>query len=512
MKVVSPARMAEIDRITIESHGVAAADLMEAAGRALADHTLREQPDASAFVVLCGKGNNGGDGYVAARYLSQMEATVAILRVDDQPLNPVCAGMRAMLPDTVSEYQLSEVKDLARWLAQFDVVVDALLGTGFRAPAEGAMADVIRAVNAARLFVVSADIPSGLDGDSGSADPAVKAAVTVTFGRPKRGFFTRSGLAHVGRIVCEPLAFPGALFEDAREEVQTLQEAAALLPPRAFDGNKGTFGLVAIAAGSAPMPGAAVLCAQGAVRSGVGLVRLQVPASVRPPAVSAVPEALHPLPPAAWETEPAPMDDAAMSAFLQRTEAVVCGPGIGQSDRTRDFLYQLIERATMPLVLDADALNLLASDPEARGWLDERSVLTPHPGELARLLDTTASAVQEDRWGSARTAADRFGCVVVLKGAGTMVSAPGKPVVHVPTGNSGLARGGSGDILAGLIGGLLAQGLAPFDAARLGVWVHGMAADIVCRTRSARGITLHEVLEAIPLAFRELEAASGTPS
>jgi NAD(P)H-hydrate epimerase len=354
---------------------------------------------------------------------------------------------------------------------------------------------------------VSADIPTGLHPDTGEGSPIIKAARTITIGLPKVGMMCNEGPAHCGRIRVEPLQFPAELLEGIPPIRTTLNltEARALLPPRPRDGHKGVFGRVLIAAGSDETPGAAVLAVHGALRSGCGLVELLAPAPVRPLVITAMPEVVAGK--ACGQRQLEPLSAGEVDERMAHTDALVLGPGIGLAPGTADAMRALLSYPDCPRVLDADALNLLAADESLVALLRPRDILTPHPGEAGRLLGIGSWEIQEDRWKSARALARRYGCIAVLKGAGTLVADPEGNVCHIGAGNTGLARGGAGDVLAGLIGGLLAQGCSSWDAARLGVFAHGLAADLIVRDQSTRGMRILDVADRLPLAFREIERA-----
>lgn len=513
MKIASSHQMRGIDDAAISVRGIPQESLMEAAGRAVAEAALRGVPGASSAIVLCGKGNNGGDGLAAARVLAESGLAVEVVApLGDDAWTGGAAAMRARLPESVA-IRVALPEDAAAWLSDADIVVDALLGIGSSGRPRPPLDSVIAALNAARTHVVSVDVPSGLDADTGEGRGAVRADRTVALGLPKRGFFFGDGPALTGRITVEAINFPPDLLigDAAWDEILVPDEAAALLPQRPRDGHKGTFGMVGIAAGNTAMPGAAMLATIGALRGGCGLVRVYAPPPVQAMIVARHPETLVPPLGRGSARSLAALTDDQWVDFRDRATAFVVGPGMGLESATRDLVYQIIERSTVPLVLDADALNILAAEPALRRMLSQWHVLTPHPGEAARLLNTTASAVQADRWSAARRLADELRAVVLLKGHGSLVAVPGGPVCLVTTGNSALSKGGSGDVLAGLIGSLLAQGLAPREAALLGAWVHGLAADIAARGRSPRGITTSEIAERLPEAFFETEHPDHLP-
>lgn len=515
MKVVSAQKMREIDRVTIEERGISGRELMERAGRAIAEGTAEFAEAGTAVLILCGKGNNGGDGFVAARYLAQSGREVILIPVfgTDGLGGDSRSAFDDMPPASITVRELPGRSEFPSFVEQFSTVLDAMLGTGATLPLRQPLDWVVQALNDSTVPVVSADIPTGLDADSGRADHAVRAALTVTIGLPKIGMLSPAGADVCGRVRVEAIQFPPDLLEDAAilESTMTASEAAALLPPRPSDSHKGTYGTLTICAGSNGMPGAALLAGTSALRSGVGLVRMHVPGGIRPHVATHLPEAL--LSTAGGESAPRlapPMEDN-FDGILQQPSAVVVGPGTTVNPGPTDFLKGLLKSFDGPTLIDADALGILAAHEEIAKLVHPRCVLTPHPGEMARLLGSTVAEIQRDRWQAAREAAEKFECPVVLKGCGTLVGVPGGRITHIPTGNTALARGGTGDLLAGMIGGLLAQGMAPESACCLGAFVCGMAADILIRDRSARGVLVREIAQTIPLAFRELETLTSTP-
>jgi NAD(P)H-hydrate epimerase len=505
MRLVTAAQMREIDHRTIEERGVPGSRLMELAGRQLALDVAEGFPGATVAVV-CGKGNNGGDGAVAARYLHQAGHRVEILFVEE-PRGGDARWAWDALPSGLPRRRFDALGDVARWLAEFDVVVDALLGTGTRLPPTRPYDELIRSINAAQVPVVSADIPTGLHPDTGLGELFVRAYRTVTFGLPKVGMVRGHGPDACGFIRVEPLEFPTDLLGSVGPgpETLTIAEARALLPSRSRDGHKGTFGRVMVAAGSAAMPGAAQLAAEGAIRSGAGLVELAAPAAVHAITAGRLPEVIlgEPMGESEWRLT----EGEKLRALMERADAMVVGPGLGLSAFAQASVMRLLALPERRLVIDADALTMLANEPALSRMLQPGDVLTPHPGEAARLLGSSAAVVQSDRWTAVQELAHKFGCVVVLKGSGTLVADGRGAICHIPSGNTALARGGAGDLLAGLIGGLLAQGLDGFAAARLGAFVHGVAADVAVRDGSPRGLRIADVAAALPLAWREIERA-----
>lgn len=518
MKVVTAAQMRELDRRSIQERGIDGLDLINDAGRAIAHAVADVQPDPGPVLVLCGKGNNGGDGFAAARFLAKAGYRVTVMMALGRPDAGSDAERAFEQLDArhIEIVPFTTLDDLDARLEDADVVVDALLGTGARRPLRDPLPAIIAAVNASRLPVVAADLPTGLDADEGlstdaASDPepaTIRAAITVTMGLPKVGLLSARGVRAAGRVRVEPLRFPRDLLSDAAITRSTLMlgEAARLLPARPLDGHKGTFGTVLVCAGSRAMPGAAMLATLGALRGGAGLVRLMAPRPVLDAVSMQLPEAL--LAPAGFAMEDllAPLDVDSLEGLLDNVDAVVMGPGITTSEPAAAFVRQMLAAVRVPIVIDADALNIIAADDSIK--LPNTAVATPHPGEAARLLGAYVAEVQGARWKAAPDLVERLGCTVILKGFGSLVAAPGRDTTHLPAGNTALARGGSGDVLAGVVGALLAQGCEPYDAARLGGFVCGLAADRALDEASPRGVLTREVAAALPRAWRDLEKAN----
>ncbi len=504
--MVTAAQMREIDRVTIVERGIPGIELMERAGltisQACAD--LLQQP--GPVLVLCGKGHNGGDGFVAARYLAQSGYETYVLPVlGIEGLSGDAKTAFERLPSSVSRLVLPDESAFQELVQGADGIIDAMLGTGFSGSPRSPLDWIIRTLNGSSTPVVSADIPTGLNSDTGEADLAVKAAITVTIGLPKIGMLSVSGVEHSGHVRVEPIQFPPDMLAEAghKRRTITLTEAAALLPRRPPDGHKGSFGTASLFAGSRTMPGAAILAATGALRSGAGLVRAVTPSVNRGVLASSLPECLHELHGAEDVLEP--LGETALKRLEANSDALLAGPGCTTAAAFGQLVEQLMSDTTGPLVLDADALNILAKRKDVAGKLTPRVIVTPHPGEMARLSGEPVQTGFPDRWNWAARTSGRLNCYVLLKGFGSLVATPEGRVTHIPTGNTALARGGSGDVLAGMICGLLAQGLPPEESAILGAFVCGLAADIAIRKASGRGLTTSEIARHIPPAWSEIE-------
>ncbi|MBM4149005.1 MAG: NAD(P)H-hydrate dehydratase [Lentisphaerae bacterium] len=520
MRFVTAATMRNIDRHAIEKAGVPAEHLMEKAGFAVASEAwavLNALPARRMTVeVLAGRGNNGGDGFVAARHLSAWGARVRVLVAGGQgSLSPDAKTSHARLTGTsVEVFFLPEDSD---WNAaadlpnDADVVIDAVLGTGSnRGAPRGVAASAVR--RAMRMSgtakIVAADIPSGMDADTGAAPgDAVTADLTVTLGMPKTGLACPAGLDRSGSVVVGDIGLPpGIPFDPAGElELITPLDTGMTIPRRSRSAHKGDFGRVCIIGGAPGFSGAAALAARAASRAGAGLVSVVTPRSVAGTVGAFAPETMvHGV-----DTSPSGWLSAegvkSVSAVISAADSIVVGPGMTAHEETARIVFWLAGIAgKKTVILDADALNVHAGRIGALKGQFEKLVITPHPGEMARMMCSDAAAVQADRAGSARSACEKSGAVVVLKGAGTLVAAPGMPTAINLTGNPGMATGGTGDVLAGLIAGLAAQVSDPRAAAQLGVWIHGRAGDLAAWRKSEAAMVAPDLTDAIPHAFHAL--------
>ncbi len=531
MFVVTSEEMRRLDRLTIEDIGIPAMVLMENAGRALAEEVLRVAAAHSSsaadnahhrerWLVLAGKGNNGGDGFAAARHL--LEAGLAVdvaLAVPAAALGAEAAAQAAIAARFgVPCLDASASGAPLRW-ERYSGVVDALLGTGAAGPPREPYAALIRAANASGLPIVAADIPSGMDADTGAVHAAcIRAVSTVALAFLKRGLVQHPGAEYAGRVTVAPIGIPTSLARAENVPVRyvTAQTAAAALGidphrPRAADTHKGTYGHVLVAAGSASMMGAGLLSAGAALRGGSGLVSWALPASLTPLAVNRPPELmLAPLaeaPPAArplasgQTATPGALPDSTSAAaevswaavppqslanLASSRSAMLIGPGLGRWTGDTDWLRHVWEETRCPLVVDADALNMAAEAADFSNWKAPEgrpAILTPHPGEMSRLLGIPTAQVQQDRIGTAIRYACEHRVVLVLKGACTVTALPDGRAYVNGTGNPGMATGGAGDVLAGLIVSLLGQGLPAGEAAAMGVYLHGAAGDRAAQQR-----------------------------
>lgn len=515
MKIVTVDQMRQIEQ-ECARHGLPTSALMENAGKAFAEEVKRilGSVDQKRIAILVGPGNNGGDGLVAARYLSNLRAKVTLFLSSRRPANDLNLELVQQLGITsIDGTQENSLAKLGDTLTSADVVIDALFGTGRSRPLTGTFTEALNLVIQAKkkrpeLCVIALDLPSGLNADTGAVDPVCPYAdYTVTLGFPKPGLFKFPGAERVGKLSVVDIGIPAGLTEDINLELITDTWAKTTLPERPPGANKGTFGRVLVVAGSINYIGAAYLACSAAMRVGAGLVTLATAKTLQPILAARMTEVTYlPLP----ESEPGIISSQALDILEQaigQYDVLLIGCGLGQSQSVADFLKAVLLELKMKLpalVIDADALNFLAKIP---GWwrqLTASAVITPHPGEMARLASVSVNDVQSDRVGIARRTAMDWGKTVVLKGAYTVIAAPSGQCRISPIANPGLASAGTGDILAGAISGLLAQGLPLFDGAALGVYLHGKAGDMIKDKLGDTGMIASDLLPVLPLAIKQL--------
>jgi NAD(P)H-hydrate epimerase len=516
MRILNADQMREADRRTIHDIGIPSLVLMENAGRqvvAAIESFFTDLTDRRVAVV-CGKGNNGGDGFVVARTLHQRGIEVSVFLVGqvaevkgDARINLEILGRLGIT--------VVEVGDEGQWELHFseisghELIVDALFGTGLRSALSGMYETVIADINGSSIPVVAIDLPSGMSADTPDLiGDCIDATVTVTLGAPKVPLILPPGEQRAGEVVIADIGIPVEVFETLeghRIELLTRDQIRPLLTPRAADAHKGDFGHVLVVGGSRGKSGAAILAAQGALRSGAGLVTVAAPRSVVPVIAAAMPEYMtEGLDEAADGTIDFP---AAEYVLGLRADAIVAGPGLGRGTAVAAFVRELLERSELPLVFDADALNAFADEPAAlRGREGRDLIITPHPGEMARLVGGTVDDVQSDRLGMARDFATSHRVYVILKGYRTLVATPGGKIFVNPTGSPGMATGGTGDVLAGMIGGWLGQLLDAEAACRAAVYLHGAAGELADADVGEVSMTAGDLANHIGDAILELTA------
>jgi NAD(P)H-hydrate epimerase len=512
MKLVTAETMRAIDSECIDNLGIPGLKLMENAGVGTVQFIERElgPQKGRSVTVVCGKGNNGGDGFVMARELRRLGATVSVYLAGhrDDVGGDARTNLDRLGPENVIE--LSDGRSIAEFvevITKSDLIVDAVFGTGFSGVPRGLSGTVIGQMNVAGRPVLAVDVPSGLNATTGEAEgECVDATWTCTMGLAKRGFYLAHGRACVGRLHVVDIGVPPKALEavGVRDNVLTPREAAALLPGRPIDGHKGTFGRVVVVAGSVGYTGAAALTAMSALRTGAGLVYLGLPASLNDIAEVKLTEVItKPLP----ETEARSLSPAALPdirEMLDSADVLALGPGVSRHPETQSLIEAIVREVRLPCVIDADGLNALS--PTVIGGRDGDGplVLTPHPGEMARLTGRSTAEVLADRDGAARELAAAARATVLLKGAGSVVADRAGELHVNPTGNSGLASGGTGDVLTGVIAALLARGMAEAEAATLGAYLHGFAGDLAAEALGEAGMVTGDVLDHLPFALMEV--------
>ncbi len=512
--LLNPAAMRELDRYTITVLGVPGMVLMEVAGRACAEavRTVLQASPAerskrnARVAVICGKGNNGGDGMVAARHLHRAGIAVTVfLLAEPKALTGDAANNRDILTNSGVTLNplLSEASVRELELSSFDVLLDAVFGTGLsdRIQPDSLPALTIEAMNRSGRPIVAVDLPSGLSSETGCPlGTAVRATKTVTFGYPKPGHVLYPGAILTGELQVVDIGLSSTPLPQGPGSTWLLTEddLAPYLGCRQADAHKGSFGHLLVVAGSPGKSGAAGLCCRAATRSGVGLVTL-----------GSAPEVLTAVLSGAVEFMGAALSDfGALTQLCQGKQAVALGPGLGLSEGTVALVRRAAAEIALPMVVDADGLNALAGQLSLLGSAPAGRVLTPHPGEMARLLGCDTAEVQSDRLGCARRLAQTCRCVVILKGAGTVIAKPDGMAYVVPTGNAGMATGGTGDALTGIIGALLAQGLTPDVAAMVGAYVHGSAGDRAAARMGQRALIAPDLIDSLPEVYASFERRS----
>jgi ADP-dependent NAD(P)H-hydrate dehydratase / NAD(P)H-hydrate epimerase len=515
MKLVTSAQMHAIDRETIDRHGITGPELMEHAGQAVAERIFEDvldSPEQSQVVVYCGKGNNGGDGFVIARALTEAGVHVSVYFIG--PVDRLSPDARLnydrLLKVGPVPKEIVEPSDLPE-IQPCNCVIDAVFGTGFTGSPDGIAAELIEHMNLYDSEIISIDLPSGLNGDNGQYDQAVVTADrTYTLSNPKYGLFLSPGRELAGLIDIVPIGIPENVISKMNLPCDLIDDelVAELLPERKPDGHKGDFGKLLIIAGSSGYTGAAALSSLAAARSGCGLIKLGCPATLQSIFAEKLTEVMTiPLPDVGKKGALALRGFGEIKQWVDQHDAIAIGPGLGQHHETKELMHRIVTWLTKAAVIDADGLNAFAGTPEliANRPGNAPLVITPHPGEFTRL---TGKAVPQDiqaRIQMSLEAARELRVVLVLKGSPTLVASPEGKCYLNPTGNSGMAKGGSGDVLTGMIGSFLAQGCEPLDAAIVSVYLHGVAGDFAADTLTERSMIAGDVVAFLPAAFKFIE-------
>jgi hydroxyethylthiazole kinase-like uncharacterized protein yjeF len=515
MKIVTAAEMREIDRVTSQRFGVPSLTLMENAGTVVAEFVISKYPSAERVGVICGKGNNGGDGFVAARRLHGAGKGVRIvLLAEPSELRGDAAEMFGRLPVAPVIVRSNEElkQEPVRAVFESEVLLDAILGTGFRPPVSGLYAEAIRLLNASSAPVVAVDIPSGADADvmGEQTGTAARADAVVTFTAPRPAHIF--GRLTDGPTLIAPIGSPDqALVSSLQLNLITAHDIAPLIGPRPLAANKGNFGHVLVVGGSVGKAGAAAMAGMAALRTGAGLSTVATPKSVLATVAGFHPEVMTEL---LDETDAGSISTRAlaserMDALIKGKTVLAVGPGISRNPETAEFVRSLVRKCNTPLVLDADGLNAFEGRAAELIGKGRSLVITPHPGEMARLAGSTVPAVQRDRINVARTFAREHELIVVLKGHRTLIAQPDGTVWVNTTGNPGMATGGTGDILTGMVAGMIAQNLEHIvEAVIAAVHLHGLAGNVASESMGEYSLVATDLIKALPEAFHRVRESA----
>ncbi len=515
MKLVTAEQMRAIDTETINNRGLSGPELMENAGRGIAekirDNILGEPAD-SKIAILCGKGNNGGDGFVIGRYLFEYGCDVTIYL--PAPCNNL--SVDALLNFNrakelgVKLIAVEACEQLPENL-EADYIVDAIFGTGFSGSPRGLLSKFIQYINIRNIPVIAVDCPSGLNVNNGLCEgDTVQAMFSYPLAAAKIGMYYSPGREKCGFVEVVPIGIPDDVINkfDIKENLITSDMVSKLLPRRKPDGHKGDFGKLFILAGSTGLTGAATLAAEASARSGLGLVTVGCPQTINPILENKLTEPMtYPLPDVGKKGFLAKRGLGGIRKKMTENDAVVIGPGIGTHYETRELVQKLVSEIDKPTIIDADGLNAFAKNREALAGEHSKLILTPHPGEFKRLIDEEIPDDLFDKYNMVRAYAKKYNSVIVLKGSPTIVVDTNGQLFLNPTGNNGMATGGTGDVLSGIIGSFLAQGLSPLDSAIAGVYIHGLCGDLAVDDYGERSLLAGDLIEYLPEAFILLETA-----
>ena len=514
MKLVTAEKMRLIDREAIDNRGIPGPELMENAGRGIAErikNKLLPEPQGKKIVIFCGKGNNGGDGFVIGRYLARYGADVSIYF--PAPAEKLSDDARLNL-DRARELNIEirsiESVDQLPSSIKADYIIDAIFGTGFSGCPKDLPADMIEYINRQEVSVISVDCPSGLDVDTGRHEGAVISAdYTFTLALPKIGLYYSPGRELSGYVEVVPIGIPDDVIEsfDIKENLITFDIVSSLLPDRRPDGHKGDFGKLFILAGSTGLTGAATLTANASARAGLGLVTVGCPRSLNPILEVKLTEPMtYPLPDVAKKGVLAKRGLGEIKKKIAESDAVVIGPGIGRHYETSELIRRLVASLSKPAIIDADGLNAFEKDRTALIGPHPKIVLTPHPGEFRRLIDEDIPTDLPYRYNLVGKYAQKYNAVIVLKSSPTIIVDTDGQLYLNPTGNNGMATGGTGDVLSGVIGSFLAQGLSPLTSAICGVFIHGLSGDLAASEYGRRSMLAGDLIEFLSDTFKLLES------
>ncbi len=519
MYLVTAEEMQKMDKETIESFGIPGMTLMESAGRGA--YTMLVQIFPNIFLqkvgIIAGRGNNGGDAFVIARYLMEKGINTNIFILG--PKKKISGDAKAnldLIEKLMKKHKTCSIREIIDQdgfnkakskLLHHDIFIDGILGTGLNSDVRGFFKDVILALNNSKSPVFSIDIPSGLNADTGKPmGISINATATATFAHPKIGHILHPGDKHTGELEVVDIGIPNFITKQFNPKLNLLEERDVnkLFLPRNSESHKGNFGHVLILAGSPGKTGAAALAANAAMRCGTGLVTLGVPQSLNPSVEPQITEAMsYSLP----DKGQGILIESAFEKIVEISkykDVIAIGPGIGTDKSTKKLIAKLVKTINIPIVMDADCLNLIAENPQILKKAKADIILTPHPGEMARLSNTTTTQIQENRLESARNFSSEFGITIVLKGANTIISLADKKAYICPVGNPGMASGGMGDVLTGMVAGFRAQGFSSENASIAGTYIHGLSGDILAESMGTFGFLASDMITTIPKAIDQL--------
>jgi len=510
MKIVTSKEMREIDSKTITEYKIPGCVLMEKAGYAVASK-IKELHHKNKVIVFSGSGNNGGDGMVTARILkSQGHEVIIILlcvvqNIKGDALTQYYAALKYGIPFYNAKYFLENHTEL---LKPDSIIVDAIFGTGLNKEITGEISEIINLINSSKLPVISVDIPSGISSDTGQIlGTAIKAKYTVTFGLPKKGHLLYPGAEYTGNLFIENIGFPEELLESDTLKIELLEKnkVSLLIPERRNYSHKGNYGHVLIIAGSKGKTGAAFLSAHACLRTGAGLVTIGIPETLSNVFQQRVTEEMTLILP---DKGNGTLSEKALSKILnfaeKNADLIAIGPGIGVSNETEKIVKALIVEFKKPIIIDADGLNSIKGDKDIFKKAKSQIILTPHPGEMSRLINSSVNNIENDRINKALSFATDTGTFTVLKGVPTVIASPDGMAYINSTGNPGMASAGSGDVLTGMISGFLAQQITPINSCILGVYMHGFAGDIAAMKKGMHSLIASDIIENIPEAFKAI--------
>ncbi|MFV1951871.1 MAG: NAD(P)H-hydrate dehydratase [Nitrospinota bacterium] len=512
MKVVTAEEMQEIDRKTIEDYGVQSIVLMENAGIQVVRVLLERHKDISEkrIGIFAGKGNNGGDGMVIARHLvtKGIDTTLFLLARKEAVSGDANTNLKIVTEMGIRTLEIDSLEDFElhkKEILHCDIFVDAILGTGLNSPVKGYYKDIISFLNNAGKFTLSVDIPSGLSSDAGEIiGEHIKADITVTFGFPKRGHLLYPGAKYVGRLEVVDISIPGRLSNKVKVNLIEEEDIRAIFHPRDPDSHKGNYGHILVVAGSIGKGGAAALASISALKIGAGLVTLALPESMNLAVEVGIPEVMTlPLP----QTNKGTIDLSAKDKILDSLEGkdvLLIGPGISTHPRTVKLLGELLMAVNCPVVIDADGINGLKTYLDLLKNISTPMIMTPHPGEMARLLDITVKDLRAKRLELTQNLAEKYNIYIALKGARSVIAEPGGEIYLNPTGNPGMATAGAGDVLSGIIAGLISQRFSLSNALKSAVYLHGLAGDIASMHLGQMSLIAGDIIDSIPEAVREV--------